>query len=72
MREQRLDLPSRQANLQGAFICRQRLPGKHFAIVDDVMTTGASAFALADCLYQAGAERVDLWCCARTPAPGQA
>ena len=41
------------------------------AIVDDVMTTGATAHSLAAVLKAAGATRVDLWCIARTPAPGR-
>jgi ComF family protein len=69
--QQGLDLAARQQNLQGAF---GLAPGamvtdKHVAIVDDVMTTGATAQALAKVLKQAGARRVDVYCLARTPAP---
>jgi len=34
-------------------------------IIDDVMTTGSTAHALADCLLRAGAEQVEVWVCAR-------
>ncbi len=39
----------------------------HLAIVDDVMTTGATAAELAAALLAAGAERVDVWAVARVP-----
>ena len=65
-----LDAVTRQRNLRGAFACKKTLAaGAHVAIIDDVMTTGASAQALATVLRAAGAARVDLWCCARTPDP---
>jgi len=60
----------RRRNMRDCFRCESPLAGLHLAIVDDVMTTGASANALAEALLGAGAERVDLWCCARTPEPG--
>jgi predicted amidophosphoribosyltransferase len=34
-----------------------------------VLTTGATAEALARLLRRAGATRVDIYCLARTPAP---
>lgn len=43
--------------------------GAHVALVDDVMTTGATAAAAALACLDAGASRVDLWCATRTPAP---
>jgi len=36
-----------------------------------VLTTGATAEALARLLKRAGAERVDVYCLARTPKPGE-
>lgn len=60
----------RYANVRAAFAVDATLNGHHVAIVDDVVTTGASADALALALLQAGAARVDVWCAARTPKPG--
>ena len=65
-----LDATGRRKNLTNAFSCQRQLHGQHVVIIDDVMTTGASANALAKTLLQAGAGRVELWCCARTPLPG--
>lgn len=39
----------------------------HVAIVDDVLTSGASAMALSYALLEAGITRVDLWVVAKTP-----
>lgn len=41
--------------------------GKHIVVVDDVMTTGATANTIAQLLKKAGASRVDVWVLARTP-----
>ena len=63
-----LDRGERRRNLQDAFFvtARSALPS-HVAVVDDVITTGASGEAMAACLRRAGIERVDLWALARTP-----
>jgi predicted amidophosphoribosyltransferase len=60
---------ARRANLRGAFRCDRDLGGLSVAIVDDVMTTGATAEAAARALRETGAERVALWVAARTPEP---
>jgi ComF family protein len=59
----------RRANLRGAFRCDAALGGEHVAVVDDVMTTGATADAIALALRKAGAGRVSIWAVARTPDP---
>ena len=42
------------------------IKGKSLAIVDDIITTGATANAVTQCLLEAGAKSVDLWCIAKT------
>lgn len=69
--QQGLDRHARQRNLLGAFAAAPRVEGLHIAVVDDVMTTGASAEILAQALVDTGARRVDIWCCARTAQPQQ-
>jgi ComF family protein len=68
--QRQLDARERQRNLRGAFRVEPAVAGKTVAIVDDVLTTGASADALARALKAAGAATVSVWCCARTPEPG--
>ena len=54
-------------NLQHAFICDTgNVRDKHIILVDDVMTTGATAHAASTCLLDAGARRIDLAVLART------
>jgi len=69
-----VDLPHREraANVRGAFRCRELPAGAQVAVVDDVMTTGATLHELAATLKRAGAARVVNWVVARTPAPGDA
>ena len=64
-----LDARERRANLRGAFECRSALAGRHVAIVDDVMTTGATLDSMAHALRASGAGRIDAWVVARTPEP---
>lgn len=58
----------RGKNMRRAFICKPDadIRGKHIAIVDDVMTTGASIGELARALKQSGACEVSAWVVART------
>lgn len=58
----------RDKNMRLAFTCKPTadVRGKHIAIVDDVMTTGASVGELARALKQAGASEVSAWVVART------
>jgi len=56
----------RRANLRQAFRCSVDVAGKHVAVVDDVMTTGATMDAMAAVLKHAGAARVSAWSVART------
>lgn len=55
----------RRANLQGAFVAGRELDGQVVAIVDDVVTTGSTASALAASVQQAGAVSVQLWTATR-------
>lgn len=67
---------NRQARLraaQGAFEARRPLPGGTATVlVDDVMTTGATAEACARALNRAGASRVDVIVLARALREGNA
>jgi predicted amidophosphoribosyltransferase len=70
-----LDRAARAANLAGSFMVdptrRAELAGRAVALVDDVMTTGATVAAAAAVLRRAGAASVSVWVFARTPAPGR-
>lgn len=61
-----LDLKARRRNLRGAFLCDVDLTGRHVALVDDVMTSGASLNELARTVKKAGAASVAAWVVART------
>ena len=65
-----LDLPwkERHDNVRNAFSCRRAVDGKRIAVVDDVMTTGATLNEIAATLKKFGAARVVNWVIARTPA----
>jgi ComF family protein len=66
-----MDARQRAGNLQGAFTVRGPCDNLRLAVVDDVLTTGATATAVANALQTAGAVRVEIWCLARTPAPAR-
>ncbi len=63
-----LDLPfdQRHRNVRGAFSCVTKLTDLSVAVVDDVMTTGATLDEMARTLKHAGAARVVNWVVART------
>jgi ComF family protein len=71
-----LALPPEQraANVRGVFavepLRRAELSGRSVAVIDDVLTTGATFAEIARVLKQAGASRVEAWALARTPRPG--
>jgi len=60
----------RARNVRGAFAVRGDVRGWRIALVDDVMTTGATLTEAARMLRRAGAARVECWVVARTLAPG--
>jgi ComF family protein len=63
----RLDLEARRHNVDTAFAVAKPVRGLHVAIVDDVMTSGATLEALARTLKAAGARRVTNFVVLRTP-----
>lgn len=66
--QQGLNVRQREANMRNAFKVSQpqQVAGRHLALVDDVLTTGATCAALTRVLLDAGARRVDVYCLART------
>lgn len=64
-----LSREARSRNLSGAFACGTSLRGQSVAVVDDVVTTGATQRAIAACLLDAGAREVVAWVVAATPPP---
>ena len=65
-----LHVEQRRANIRHAFACDIDLAGMTVAIVDDVMTTGATLDELARTLKNRGAARVENWVVARTITQG--
>jgi ComF family protein len=56
----------RAKNMRKAFVCDVNFSGRHVAVIDDVMTTGATLNEIARNLKQAGAARVTGLVAART------
>lgn len=72
--QHRLGRQLRLANQRDSFRCRPLAPGQRqrpVLIVDDILTTGATAYSAALCLEAAGWPVLGLVCLARTPARGQ-
>jgi ComF family protein len=62
-----LSARQRRTALQSRLLAgKQNLDNKHIMIIDDVMTTGATANLAANHLIQQGARLVGVWCLART------
>jgi predicted amidophosphoribosyltransferase len=53
-------------NIAGAFICMEDIAGRSVAVVDDVLTTGATLNEIARVLRMRGASQVIGWVAART------
>ena len=60
-----LPIKTRKKNIKGAFRLNTRHPPRHLAIVDDVVTTGATVSELALTFKRAGSEIIDVWAIAR-------
>jgi len=60
-----LPLKERGSNVKGAFACSMDLSGKRVAMVDDVMTSGATLNELAKTLAKQGASEISAWVVAR-------
>jgi ComF family protein len=57
---------ARADNVRHAFAAEPgRVVGRRVALIDDVVTTGATSAAAAQALLEAGATTVDVWCVAR-------
>ena len=63
-----MDLPltGRAKNVRGAFRCPRLVAGAKIAVLDDVMTSGATLDEIAGALKRAGAAHVENWVIART------
>lgn len=65
---------TREQNLRDAFLIdrqlQNRIHGQHIAVVDDVVTTGATAREMSQALMNKGAASVVIWAIARTPLAG--
>ena len=57
----------RRRNVRDAFACDLDLSGKKIAVLDDVMTTGATLNEISRILKDRGAFEVSAWVVARTP-----
>ena len=64
-----LNYQKRKSNLKGVFRVedKKKIQGKNVVVIDDVLTTGATANELARCLKKAGANRVYVLTVASVP-----
>lgn len=65
--QQGLGRAERLHNLQQAFCVTKPVPYRRVALLDDVVTTGATSMEIGHLLLQHGVEEVHLWAIARTP-----
>lgn len=67
--QKHLPRQQRLKNLDNALVCHHDLQGLAVAVVDDVITTCATATAMSNKLKACGASQVEIWALARTPSP---
>jgi ComF family protein len=60
-----LSAAERRHNVRGVFAAGPAVAGRHVALFDDVITTGATIAELARTVRKAGATRVEAWAVAR-------
>jgi ComF family protein len=63
--QSRLDATGRRHNVRGAFTVAEVVRGRHVALLDDVITTGATMREFARAARAAGARRIEVWAAAR-------
>lgn len=63
-----LEKAQRLSNLRRCFEIRGEIP-QRILLIDDVVTTGATAETLASLLRDNGADQIEVWALARTPSP---
>ena len=67
----RLDAAQRRRNVHGAFeVSEAVVRARHVAVLDDVVTTGATSGELVRAIERAGARRVEVWAAARAELAG--
>lgn len=60
-----LPAEDRTKNMKNAFLIKDDFTNQHLAVLDDVITTGQTITELCLALKKAGANRIDVWCCAK-------
>ena len=61
------NLSSRKQNVINAFERRHNISAAHIAIVDDVITSGATVSEISKLLRKQGCEEIEVWTLTRTP-----
>jgi ComF family protein len=64
--QSKLNTQQRQQNVRNAFNINRTLQGQHISVIDDVLTTCATANAISQRLKRAGAGKVSIWTLARS------
>ena len=70
--QHRMNRNDRWAKSESRFVAGSTVCNRRVVLIDDVMTTGATARAAATACRRAGAQTVHVWCLARTPDPAAA